>query len=79
MTKKQNSKAGCAGGKQVQGIKTVRSGPWWVTILEKGKGIQNVPLHLFGEMLKLWENKWATETDETEIDMNWLWVDNKFH
>jgi hypothetical protein len=31
-----------------------------------GKGIQDVPLCLVGQMLKLWEDKWATET-ENEI------------
>jgi hypothetical protein len=33
--------------------KTVRSGPWQMTILERGKGIQDIPLSLVGEMLKL--------------------------
>jgi hypothetical protein len=44
----------------------------------KRKSIQDVPLHLVGQMLNLWEDKWANET-ENEIDMNWLRVDNKFH
>jgi hypothetical protein len=37
-----------------------------VTTLEVKKGIQDVPLHLVGQMLKLWEYKWATE-NENEI------------
>jgi hypothetical protein len=66
------------GGKQAQQIRNVRSGPWWVTILEIGKGIQDVPLRLVGKMLKLWEDKWATETENE----NWhelTQVDNNFH
>jgi hypothetical protein len=35
-------------------------------MLEGKKGIQDVPLHLVGRMLKLWEDKWATE-NENEI------------
>jgi hypothetical protein len=73
--KKWNSKAsGHTGGKQAQGIKTDRSGPWWVTILEREKGIQDVPLHLVDEMLKLWEDKWATETENEnwhELTPSW--------
>jgi hypothetical protein len=41
------------GGKQAQWIRDVRSGPWPVTMLEVGKGIQDIPLHLVGQMLKL--------------------------
>ncbi len=47
-------------------------------ILERGKGIQDVPLCLVGQMLKLWEDKWVTETKHE----NWhelTWVNNKFH
>jgi hypothetical protein len=33
-----------------------------VTMLEIEKGIEDVPLHLVGQMLKLWEDKWVTET-----------------
>jgi hypothetical protein len=40
-------------GEQAQWIRDVRSRPWPVTMLEVGKGIQDVPLHLVGEMLKL--------------------------
>jgi hypothetical protein len=35
-------------------------------MLEVKKGIQDIPLSLVGQMLKLWEDKWATET-ENEI------------
>jgi hypothetical protein len=41
------------GGKQAQWIRDVRSGQWAVTMLEEGKGIQDIPLHLVGQMLKL--------------------------
>jgi hypothetical protein len=41
------------GGKQAQWIRDVRSGPWPVTMLEVGKGIQDVPFCLVGQMLKL--------------------------
>jgi hypothetical protein len=40
-------------GEQAQWIRDVRSRPWPVTMLEVGKGIQDVPLRLVGEMLKL--------------------------
>jgi hypothetical protein len=53
MTKKWNSKHKPHGGKEAQWISNVRSGPWPVTMLEIGKGIQDVPLHLVGQMLKL--------------------------
>jgi hypothetical protein len=43
--------------------KDCRSGPWWLTTLERQKCIQDVPLHLIGEMLNLWEDKWVTETE----------------
>jgi hypothetical protein len=38
---------------QAQWIRDVRSGPSPVTMLEIGKGIQDVPLCLVGQMLKL--------------------------
>jgi hypothetical protein len=41
-------------------------------MLEEGKGIQDIPLHLVGQMLKLWEDKWATET-ENEIWRHKSW------
>jgi hypothetical protein len=41
------------GGKQAQWIRDVISGQWVVTMLEEGKGIQDIPLHLVGQMLKL--------------------------
>jgi hypothetical protein len=44
----------------------------------KGKGIQDVPLHLVGQMLKLWEDKWANET-ENENGHVWHQLNNKFH
>jgi hypothetical protein len=37
-----------AQGKQAQWIRDVRSGPWPVTMLEVGKGRQDIPLHLVG-------------------------------
>jgi hypothetical protein len=54
MTNKANRTAntGRAGGK-AQWIKDVRSGSWPVTMLEVKKGIQDIPLHLVGRMLKL--------------------------
>jgi hypothetical protein len=42
-----------APGEQAQWKRDVRSGPWPVTMLEIGKGIQDVLLHLVGQMLKL--------------------------
>jgi hypothetical protein len=46
---------------------------------EVGKGIQDVPLCLVGSMLKLWEDKWATETwTENEIWHGHTRVDNDF-
>jgi hypothetical protein len=54
MTKKWNStKHRPNGGKQAQWILDVRSGPWPVTMLEVGMGIQDIPLCLVGQMLKL--------------------------
>ena len=44
---------GGGGGGQAQWIRDVRSGPWQVTMLEIEKGIEDVPLHLVGQMLKL--------------------------
>jgi hypothetical protein len=41
------------GGGQAQWIRDVRSRPWPVTMLETEKGIEDVPLHLVGQMLKL--------------------------
>jgi hypothetical protein len=64
-------------GKQAQWIRDVWSGPWQVTMLEIGKGIQDVQLHLVGQMLKLWEDKWATE-NENEIQHEVTRVDNNF-
>jgi hypothetical protein len=47
--------------------------------VEVGKGIQEVPLHLVGQMLKLWEDKWATETEtENEVWHEVTRVDNNF-
>jgi hypothetical protein len=63
---KQNSKRRPHPWEQAQWIRHVRSGPWPVTMLELKKGIQDVPLHLVGWLLKLWEDKWATE-NENEI------------
>jgi hypothetical protein len=55
MTNKANRTAntGQAGGKQAQWIRDVRSGPLPVTMFKVKKGIQDVPLHLVGQMLKL--------------------------
>jgi hypothetical protein len=53
MTNKRNSKQAALGGKQAQRIRDVRSGPWQVIMLEVGKGIQDITLHLVGCMLKL--------------------------
>ena len=55
MTNKANRTAntGRARGKQAQWIRDVRSEPWQVTMLEVKKGIQDVPLCLVGQMLKL--------------------------
>jgi hypothetical protein len=49
-----------------------------VTMLEVGMGIQDIPLCLVGQMLKLWEDKWATE-NENEIWHEVTRVDNNFH
>jgi hypothetical protein len=55
MTNKANRTAntGRTKGKQAQWIRDVRSGPLPVTMLVVKKGIQDVPLHLVGRMLKL--------------------------
>jgi hypothetical protein len=55
MTKKANrtAKTGWARGKQAQWIRDIRGGPLPVTMLEVKTGIQDVPLHLVGRMLKL--------------------------
>jgi hypothetical protein len=54
MTKKWNSKHRLHWrGGQAQWIRDVRSRPWPVTMLEIEKGIEDVPLHLVGQMLKL--------------------------
>jgi hypothetical protein len=79
MTKKWNSKAGCARGKQSQGMKNVRSGPWQVTLLERGKGIQDMPLHL-----GCWSNleimRKTSEQLKLKMKIDELTrVDNKFH
>jgi hypothetical protein len=50
---KQNSKHTLCQGKQVQWIRDVGSAQWPVTMLEVKKGIQDVPLHLAGQMLIL--------------------------
>jgi hypothetical protein len=50
--KQQNSKHRPQ-GKQAQWIGDVRSGPWPVTMLEVKKGIQDVPLCLVHQLLKL--------------------------
>jgi hypothetical protein len=47
VTKKWNSKAGFTRGKQVkEGIKTVRNGQWYMTILERGRAYNTY--HFFG-------------------------------
>jgi len=40
----------------------------------KGKGIQHIPLHLVGQMLKLWEDKKENETENEnshELTPSW--------
>jgi hypothetical protein len=40
----------------------------------KGQSIQDVPLHLVGQMLNLWEDKWVNETENEnwhELTLSW--------